>query len=290
MNLSKYKYLSTCILSIAILIGIIITPFFISRVDYNYLSVVLFLLFSFVPFLTVKLKDKRNIKIVKYLIIVTPILLMYLIVGISAKNVTAIFLCFSILLGVIINFILLNKHLGIKVFIPIAISFLVYSAYPYFFSEMKLSKSFLNVKVDPSVTIISKDSVILDLISKKNRLTILEFWNSACAKCIKDFPKFQEFYDQNKLNYNVFSVNVPHKRDLETGFDPFLFVEKQGYSFPVLIGTEEDFLKLKGKAFPTVIVIDKQNSIRYSGIITYPSDIRRFNFNNILEKIENKTL
>lgn len=177
-----------------------------------------------------------------------------------------------------------------RIGIPVILSCLVFVGFQYFYSESKLKRSLVNVELNQTVSLIYKDSSAFDLHAKKDKLTILEFWNSACGNCIRDFPKFQEFYNENKENYHIYSVNVPHKRDSQTGFNPHAFIDDLGFSFPILRSTEEDMVKLKARAYPTVIVIDKNNRIRYSGVIAYPVDNSRYNFKTILEKIENETL
>jgi len=284
------KFYSTVLLSLLIFVGFSLGPVYINGFEYKYLSAVLLLVFSLTPILEVKSIDSKRVILIKYCIIVAPLFLAYLIGIWLAKNLSIYYLLFCILLGTAISLLLLKKSVLLRFGIPIIVSYLIVLGFELFYSESKLKKSLINEELIENIQLTLKDSSGYNLYTKKDKLTILEFWNSACGNCIRDFPKFQEFYNENKEKYHIYSVNVPHKRDLSTGFDPYAFIDDLGYSFPILKCTEEDMLKLKGRAYPTVIVIDKSNRIKYSGLIRYPADHSRYNFKNILEKIENEQL
>jgi thiol-disulfide isomerase/thioredoxin len=102
----------------------------------------------------------------------------------------------------------------------------------------------------------------------ENKIVLLDFWHTRCGVCFQKFPQLQVFYDKYKLDDSiaVFAVDKPLEEDTQKS--AFKVIEEEGYTFPVLLPTDEELPEKFGvKAYPTTFVIDKQGSVVYKGNI-----------------------
>lgn len=258
------------------------------QVSFKYLLLAFFLIFFYVPLLDIKKKDEEKTIKIKYLIITLPFFLIYTLTLLTAKNVYAIPLAIAIFLGGLISYKIIRKSIWVKLILSISICFLFYILYPKYTSEIVYQKSLINKSLINDINLKATDSSNIRLNLSGNKLTVLEFWNSACAQCIKDFPKFQDFYNTSKMDYNIYSVNVPIDRDRKNSFSASKLMDSLGYDFPVLFGNKKIMNQLEVQAFPTVIIIS-DNIVKYKGHLNYAGK-GKYNFKTILEKIKNDQL
>ena len=99
------------------------------------------------------------------------------------------------------------------------------------------------------------------------KFTILDFWNTGCGVCFREFPKFEEQYVKYSSNNNVvlYAVNVKLPRDKEgVAFEIF---SERGYSFPTLqSGLSEDAKSIFGvTVYPTVVVLNPAGVMVFRG-------------------------
>ncbi len=99
------------------------------------------------------------------------------------------------------------------------------------------------------------------------KYTILDFWNTGCGICFREFPKFEELYVKYQSNNDVaiYAVNVKLSRDKEgISFD---IISEKGYSFPTLqYGQIEEAKDVFGvTVYPTVLVLDQTGAIVFRG-------------------------
>jgi len=104
--------------------------------------------------------------------------------------------------------------------------------------------------------------------SLKNKLVVLDFWDTACGICIRKFPVFDQkrkYYSKYK-NVKFYSVNIPLKTD--TLNQAFATIKGRGFNFPNLFmfgGVEME--KFKVKAYPTVILLLNGEKVIFRGEI-----------------------
>lgn len=104
-----------------------------------------------------------------------------------------------------------------------------------------------------------------------NGYLVLDFWNSTCGVCFRDFPKVQELYDKIENNSQIAFYSVHCRRSdkgetFETGQH---ILRDRNYSFPaVSIDLKDQALATWGiKCYPTVLIIDSNCNIVYRGNI-----------------------
>jgi thiol-disulfide isomerase/thioredoxin len=108
-----------------------------------------------------------------------------------------------------------------------------------------------------------------DTVSKanyKDKIVLLDFWNTSCGVCFTKFPILEKLYGKYKDNPKVIvqAVNIPIERD--TGRMAFNIIEKKNYTFPVLIGLNNADSVFGIESYPTTLVL-YNDEIVYRGYI-----------------------
>lgn len=107
----------------------------------------------------------------------------------------------------------------------------------------------------------------------KEKLVLLDFWNTGCGVCFKKFPLVQEQYDlyKDRPDVAVYSVNIPIRRDT-TGQAQAVF-KKRGHTFPTLFASDKKTADLFGvHTYPTVVVLENGVKVLYRGRIEGASE------------------
>lgn len=90
----------------------------------------------------------------------------------------------------------------------------------------------------------------------KGKVVFLNFWATWCGPCKEEMPSTEALYTQFKeKNFVFLSISVDY-----AGLEPVKeFIEKQRYTFPVLIDPKGETLDLFDvKGIPTTFLIDKK--------------------------------
>lgn len=102
----------------------------------------------------------------------------------------------------------------------------------------------------------------------ENKVVLIDFWHTRCGNCFEKFPHLQAFFERNtdEKSLKIFALNKPLEEDKE--HPAFEVIAKEGYTFPVLLPSDEDLPdKLGVTAYPTSFVIDTNGSVIYRGSI-----------------------
>jgi peroxiredoxin len=99
----------------------------------------------------------------------------------------------------------------------------------------------------------------LELRNFKGKVVFINFWATWCGPCKEEMPSIEALYQQFKEKDFVFltiSVDYEGKKPVKE------FIEKQRYTFPVLLDPKCETLDLyKVKGIPTTILIDKNRKM-----------------------------
>lgn len=90
----------------------------------------------------------------------------------------------------------------------------------------------------------------------KHEILVMNFWNTGCGVCKREFPRFNEiiakYTDQPRVK--IVSINVPLPRD--SGGQAWKYVLTNKYSFPVYFLSQQESLSKFGiTSFPTLLLI-----------------------------------
>lgn len=103
----------------------------------------------------------------------------------------------------------------------------------------------------------------------ENKIVLLYFWYSRCGLCFKKFPQVQAAYDKykNDLSVAIYTINKPVEEDKPNQLSEW--IKEEGYSFPVVIPTDEELPEKFGvKGYPTTFVINQNSQIVFKGDIS----------------------
>lgn len=117
----------------------------------------------------------------------------------------------------------------------------------------------------PTIKLINFDDEFIRLDTIKNKVIVLDFWNTSCGVCFKKFPDFEKIYLEFKNNPEVliYSVNIPIKND--TLYKTKNLVQKLGYKFPSLFANSNEIpQKLNFNTYPHLTIL-KNGKVKYNG-------------------------
>ena len=108
----------------------------------------------------------------------------------------------------------------------------------------------------------------------REKVILLDFWNSRCGVCFQKFPQLQTLYDRYKGNpsFRLFTVNKPLEGD--TVNQAFAMLRNRNYAFPALLPFDKNLAESYGvKFYPTTIIIDKSGMVVYRGSIENAGEV-----------------
>lgn len=104
--------------------------------------------------------------------------------------------------------------------------------------------------------------------SLKGKVTVLNFWFTACKPCILEMPHLNKLVEENKANPVVFIAPAPEE-------EPQIkkFLKKYSFDYNIIPSSLELITAMDIENFPTHIIIDKGGIIRQV-FIGYADDIK----------------
>ena len=181
-----------------------------------------------------------------------------------------LFHLFGIFMGYL--FYISGKYLksGIVVASIICCSFMYFKGYSLWLHKLNFGTftGIVNHKAEkPEFQLTDSNGNIITNQDFIGKYTVLDFWNTGCGVCFREFPKFEEQYVKYSSNNNVvlYAVNFKLSRDNEgVAFEIF---SERGYSFPTLQGGKtEDAENIFGvTVYPTVVVLNPAGVMVFRG-------------------------
>ena len=114
-------------------------------------------------------------------------------------------------------------------------------------------------KALPSIILEDLNGKKVDLKIFKGKVIFLNFWATWCGPCKEEMPTMETLYRQFKdRNFVFLTISVDYE-----GSKPVReFIEKNRYTFPVLVDQKNETLDIfEVTGIPTTFVIDKQGKL-----------------------------
>lgn len=186
-----------------------------------------------------------------------------------SKNRSVLFLVSVLLLCLTINFYLQPN-------------FLIY-CHNSDKEELLINKTF------PKIELL--DSNLKKYNLPKDKIIILDFWNTSCSVCFSEFPKMNELYNKYKDNKRVLilAVNVPLRN--ETFKDRKEAFENEKLDFKSIYSNSltETQNSLNFNTYPNIVIL-KNDTILFNGNIEPLSDVFSYYYVSIDKKLESLLL
>ena len=114
----------------------------------------------------------------------------------------------------------------------------------------------------------------VSLSNFRGKTVLLDFWASWCPHCQAERPLIQQIYDkQQDKDLAVLTIDIIGSRPSETPANLADFMQKNKYTFPVLLDMNREVTKSYDIKFtPTHFLIDKDGIIREIRTGPYPSE------------------
>lgn len=113
----------------------------------------------------------------------------------------------------------------------------------------------------PDFTLTSPTLSEFTLSKNKSKVIVLDFWGTWCAPCIKAMPEIQKISDHFKdKDVLVIGVSV----EPEPAAKPHEFMQKKGFTYPMLLGGTAITQPYRVQIFPTIYIIDKNGVILHA--------------------------
>ena len=111
----------------------------------------------------------------------------------------------------------------------------------------------------PDFTLVDKNGKNVTLSSLRGKVVLLNFWATWCPPCRAEMPSMEKLYQSLRSRTDFVMLAVDSQEPLST-VTPFL--EKYGYSFPILLDTTGEVGSMYSvTGIPTSYLIDAQGRV-----------------------------
>lgn len=123
----------------------------------------------------------------------------------------------------------------------------------------------------PTLRLADTQGEIHELSAYRGRVVVLNFWATWCPPCVEELPSLQRLYAARReqgLEILAVDVGEPSEQVVD-----FLAKIDTRVEFPVLLDSDgEQLRRWKVYAFPTTLLIDPEQRIRYAGFGAFAWD------------------
>lgn len=99
----------------------------------------------------------------------------------------------------------------------------------------------------------------------ENKIVLFNFWVQGSDLNESYFSEIQDIYDKYGSNprIDVYAINKPQSNDLVS--NSFSIIKEQGYSFPLLKGSQTVMELFQVRSYPSALLIDENGTVVFKG-------------------------
>lgn len=102
----------------------------------------------------------------------------------------------------------------------------------------------------------------------RGKITVLDFWNTRCGVCFREFPKLQRIYEKYRNHPSVAIIAANHPLYVDKEGDAFRVIREKSHTFPVAVMKSENAARDFGvRLYPTVLILDPTGTVVFKGDI-----------------------
>ena len=109
---------------------------------------------------------------------------------------------------------------------------------------------------------VGENGAVIQESALRGKITVLDFWNTRCGVCFREFPKLQRVYEKYRNHPSVTIIAANHPLYVDKDGDAFRVIREEGHTFPVAVMKSENAARDFGvKAYPTVLILDPTGTV-----------------------------
>ncbi|HLF45546.1 MAG TPA: TlpA disulfide reductase family protein [Chitinophagaceae bacterium] len=272
------------IITISISLILVLASSYLASFGHNMKMIFGYISFTLFTFFILR-KSESSKKTIQSIFIALPIIILLMPAYILDYENTKLSLPSSIalLVGVISGFFLTkHKTSFVSITLTVIIAFMYFKGYSLWANNIMYGwHSNTNTPIN-TFYLSTVNGYKLSNASWKEEIVVLNFWNSHCKPCIKEFPEFNQLIEKYKQKKILFyGVNVPITKE-DTKETALELLNKYEAKFENIYSSYLDKTTsvFEIKIYPTVLVIEK-NKILFKGSLKNCEKFLSLKFNNL---------
>ena len=114
----------------------------------------------------------------------------------------------------------------------------------------------------PDFSISRLDGTVVNSAEFRGRVVVLDYWATWCPACRREMPELEKLYQRYKGNRRVSFWAVDVQGNGETPEKAQAFMQNEGYTLPIALGSEKSSEQLNPDGFPSLVIIDTAGRVR----------------------------
>jgi len=110
-------------------------------------------------------------------------------------------------------------------------------------------------KVAPDLELRTTDNTVIHLRELRNRVVLLDFWDTSCGACEEEIPTFEKLQSEASFGVAVFGVTQ------ETASEVRKWLSEYNRSFLTFVDAKKAFDEFKVGPIPVLVMIDRRGAV-----------------------------